>query len=158
MLLAAVVLCGFVPMIMGGQEEGDEPFIAALLRARAASDPLRLGAVSFGEITCNSRQVLAVLRTLEGRSVIGLLNTGAHRQTVTVQVPAHVAPAAGELAIVDLLSGARWREAGRDTWSPAALQGLQLTLEPFGAYCLELLPAPEPSASQAPPALGALAP
>ena len=43
MLLAGMVLCGFVPLIRSGQEQDERPFLERLLRARAASPALRYG-------------------------------------------------------------------------------------------------------------------
>ncbi|HWQ14532.1 MAG TPA: alpha-amylase family glycosyl hydrolase [Roseiflexaceae bacterium] len=142
MLLAGMVLCGFVPLIWSGQEEGEEAFIAALLGARARSPALRHGAVRCNAAPCDSPQVFSVLRTHGEDAVLGLLNVGPHRHTVTLALPLHeLALPDGDYQIVDLLRGQRWCEGGRHAWARDELHALRLTLEPFGAYGLALHPA-----------------
>ncbi len=145
LLLAGLMLCGFVPMIHCGQEQGEEPFLTDLLAARAGSAALRRGAVSYDAVTCSSQQVFTVLRQFEDDAVIGLLNVGPHRHTVTLGVPVEaLGLAEGEFHVVDILSGERWCEEGRHTWGRDALRQLRLTLEPFGAYALTLRPSASP--------------
>jgi hypothetical protein len=159
MLLAGMVLCGFVPLIWSGQEEGEEAFIAALLGARARSPALRHGTVQCNAVACDSAQVFSVLRIHEGDAVVGLLNVGPHRHTVTMAMPLHeLALPEGDYQIVDLLRGERWCEAGRRRWPRDELLALRLTLEPFGAYGLALRPAePEDPPEEAAPEMAAQA-
>jgi starch synthase (maltosyl-transferring) len=148
MLLAGLVLCGFVPMLRAGQEQGEEQFLGRLLGARAASDALRYGQVCWGGVACDAPEVLTVLRRAEGGWVVGILNVGPNRRTVRLSLPPDLELPDGEHGLLDLLSGERWSEEGRRGWSRTELRHLRLTLEPFGAYALTLVPAqPAPPAA-----------
>jgi glycosidase len=139
MLLAGMVLCGYVPMLWHGQEEGQEPFIRALLTARVASDALRVGGAHFNAVLCDYREVFTVLRDYKNERVLGLLNVGPHKRTVFLSLPALMLPE-GRYHLRDLLHDCRWEEEGRDTWTRDDLTHVALTLDAYGAYCLALEP------------------
>jgi glycosidase len=139
MLLAGMVLCGFVPLIRSGQEQDERAFIERLLSARAHSPALRYGTPRYNALPCSSARVFAVLRERAGERLIGLLNVSAHKQTLVVSVPVdqlHLGE--GDYELYDLLAGARWSEDTRRSWSREELLSLRLTLEPFAAYCFEI--------------------
>lgn len=156
MLLAGLVLSGFVPMIRAGQEQGDEKFLSRLLSARVRSEALRRGDVRYNDLACDSPHVFSVLRTSGDELVIGLLNTAPHRHAVTLHVPIfRLELPEGDYGIIDLLGGRRWCEDGRETWSHTDLVTLRLTLDPYAAYCLALQPVP-PMAAGAPTELASV--
>jgi glycosidase len=139
MLLAGMVLCGFVPLIRSGQEQDERAFIERLLSARAHSPALRYGTPRYNALPCSSARVFAVLREHAGERLIGLLNVSAHKQTLVVSVPVdQLELADGDYELFDLLGRARWSEDARRSWSREELLSLRLTLEPFAAYCFEI--------------------
>ena len=87
MLLAGMVLCGFVPLIRSGQEQAEHGFLEQLLSARAASAALRYGTPRYNALPCSSARVFSVLHDHADERLIGLLNVSAHKQTVVVSVP-----------------------------------------------------------------------
>lgn len=142
MLLAGLVLCGFVPLISAGQEDEEARFIQRLLRARAEHAVLRSGAVAYNQLPCSESQVFAVLREYAGEHVIGLLNVGPHKHTPTLSVPVDQLDLHdGEYELVDLLAQQAWVEDGQRVWRRDELLTLRLTLEPFTACCLLIRPA-----------------
>jgi hypothetical protein len=136
MLLAGMVMCGFVPLIRSGQELEERPFLERLLSARAASPALRNGTPHYNALPCSSAQVFSVLHNHAGERLIGLLNVGALKQTVAISVPVdQLGLAEGEYELYDLFGRARWVENMHCSWSRDQLLALRLTLEPFAAYC-----------------------
>jgi starch synthase (maltosyl-transferring) len=141
MLLTGMVVCGFVPMIWSGQEQGDERFVGRLLRMWEQQPALRHGASHYNAVPCDSAQVFTVLRTWEGERLLGLLNVGPHRQTITVSLPVDtLGLPEGDYALYNLLDTREWDEEGQRSWRRDELLSLRLTLEPFGAYCFALRP------------------
>lgn len=126
MLQAGLALCGFVPSLWAGQEEGEEPFLRALLALWRAEPALRRGAVNYSAARSDNPQVLAVVRSADGRRLLGLMHTGPCRATVTVEVDGEARGRPHDLLGLAPLAG----EAGAG--------GLRLELAPFSAYCLEL--------------------
>lgn len=127
MLLAGMVMCGFAPALWSGQERGEEPFLRAVLGLWRSETALRHGTTSYLAVEAEAPSVFAVLREHDGRRLLGLLNVGAHRHTLTVRLP-DLGP---QVAPRDLLGAAPLGLA-------AAPDGTRATLEPFAAYCLEL--------------------
>lgn len=127
MLQAAMALCGFVPSLWSGQEQGEEPFLRALLGLWRAEPALRRGAADFAAARCASPHVLAALREHGGRRLLCLMHSGPCPAAVDVALP-----------------GGPPRRAPRDLLAMAPLsvapagEGLRLDLAPFSAYCLEL--------------------
>src|SRR5215212_4701652 len=143
MLLAGMVLCGFVPLIRSGQEQDERAFLERLLSTRAASPALRYGTPRYNALRCSSVQVFSVLHDHAGERLIGLLNVGAHKQTVAISVPVdQLGMDEGEYELFDLFSRARWVEDTSCSWSRDQLLALPITLEPFAAYCLAVRLAP----------------
>jgi hypothetical protein len=158
MLLAGMVLCGFVPLIRSGQQLEERHFLQQLLSARAASPALRYGAPRYNALPCSSVQVFTVLYNHAGERLIGMLNVGAHKQTVAISVPVdQLGLVEGDYELFDLLGRARWVEQMRCSWSRDQLLALRLTLEPFAAYCFVVrLAAADPATPDADrPALAA---
>ena len=111
MLLAGMVLCGFVPLIRSGQELAERAFLERLLRARAASVALRYGTPRYNALPCSSARVFSVLHDHAGEQLIGLLNVSAHKQTVAISVPVdQLCLAEGEYELYDLFGCTRWVE------------------------------------------------
>jgi glycosidase len=136
MLLAGMVMCGFVPMIRSGQEREEHEFVGRLLRARACQPVLRHGTLAFNALPCSSPRVFAVLREYAGEQVVGLLNVGAQKQTVVISVPVdQLGLAEGDYELYELFSRTLWAEADRRAWRRDELLAMRLTLEPFAAYC-----------------------
>ncbi|MEO7909685.1 MAG: alpha-amylase family glycosyl hydrolase, partial [Roseiflexaceae bacterium] len=136
MLLAGMVLCGFVPLIRSGQEQDERTFLERLLSARAASPALRYGTPRYNALPCSSARVFSVLHDHASEQLIGLLNVSAHKQTLVISVPVdELALAEGEYELYELFGRARWVEDARYSWSRDQLLSLRLTLEPFAAYC-----------------------
>ncbi|NTU82197.1 MAG: alpha-amylase [Chloroflexales bacterium] len=127
MLLAGMALCGFVPSLWSGQEQGEEPFLRSLLGLWRSEPALRRGSADFTAARCDSAEVMAVLREHEGRRLLGLMHTGSRRSEVVIELPSGKRGAAPR----DLLAA-----------SPLALRvdggALRLALAPFSAYCLQL--------------------
>ena len=157
MLMAGMVLCGFVPLFGHGQDQVDGAFIGTLLRARAGFAALRQAEAVYNALPCSSPQVFAVWRSAEHKHLIGLLNVGPHKHTAVLSLPVdRLALAEGEYELYELFAEQPWAEAGQRTWSRDELLALQLTLEPFTAYCLAVRAAATPERA-APEALGTLA-
>jgi hypothetical protein len=137
MLLAGIVLCGFLPSIWAGQERDEALAIGRLLAMRRAWPVLRNGTVHCGVIPCNSAQVFTILRTDGGAHAIGLLNVSSHRQMVTLSLPIDTLNLSeGNYCLHELISGQQWVQAGQRIWQRDQLLAVNLTFEPFGAYCL----------------------
>jgi starch synthase (maltosyl-transferring) len=135
MLLAGMVLCGFVPLLRAGQEDADREFITRLLAARAASSALLHGETYYDAVAVDAPQVFSVLRRAPGEIVIGLLNTAPQRITVTLRLsPDTLGLPAGEYQLFDLL------QSTERTTVRADVTGIQLTLEPYQAAGMALQP------------------
>src|SRR5215212_5123718 len=118
MLLAGMVLCGFVPLIRSGQEQDERPFLERLLSARAASPALRYGTPRYNALPCSSARVFSVLHDHAGERLIGLLNVGAHKQSLVISVPVdQLGLAEGEYELYELFGRARWVEDAHCSWS-----------------------------------------
>lgn len=136
MLLAGMVFCGFVPMIWSGQECAEEQFVGRLLHTRETHAALRYGAVLYNAVPCNSPQVFAILRMHESEHLLGVLNVGPHRQTVSISLPVDtLGLPEGDYALYELFGTELWSEEGRRSWRRDELLAMDLTLEPFAAYC-----------------------
>jgi len=136
------VLCGFVPLIRSGQEQDERAFLGQLLSARAASPALRYGTPRYNALPCSSARVFSVLHDHAGEQLIGLLNVGAHKQTLVISVPVdQLGLAEGQYELYELFGRARWVEDAHCSWSRDQLLALRLTLEPFASYCFALRPA-----------------
>src|SRR5262249_43915883 len=143
MLLAGMVLCGFVPLIRSGQERDERVFIERLLNARARSPALRYGAPRYNALPCSSARVFTVLREHAGEQLIGLLNVGAHKQTLVISIPVdQLGLAEGAYELYELFGRVQWVEDERRSWPREDLLSLRLTLEPFAAYCFAVRAAP----------------
>ncbi len=127
MLQAGMALCGFVPSLWSGQEQGEGPFLRALLSLWRAEPALRYGQADFSSTRCDSPLVLAALREHGGRRLLALMHTGPRQIEVNVTLPEGLAPHAPQ----DLLGLAPHGVAHIGA-------GLRLQLAPFSAYCLEL--------------------
>ena len=139
MLLAGMVFCGFVPMIWAEQEHGEGAFLARLLQARERHPALRHGGVLYNAVSCDREQIFAVLRLHEAEHLLGMLNVGPHKQTITLSLPVDsLGLPDGAYALREVLSGALWVEEGQRAWNRDELLMLKLTLEPFSAYCFAL--------------------
>ncbi|MBC8161930.1 MAG: hypothetical protein H7Z42_12000, partial [Roseiflexaceae bacterium] len=135
--LAALVFCGFTPVIRCGQEDADREFIQRLLAARSAYPLLRDGAPQLNAIPCDDPQVLCVLRRHAGGVLLGLIKIGARKRTATFSLPVdQIDLPDAEFLLRDLISGQVLQEQGRLTWRRDDLLSFQLTLEPFEAYAL----------------------
>ena len=137
MMLTGMVLCGFVPLICAGQEQADGELIGRLLRARAEHAVLRYGSVGYNDLPCSSKQVFAVWRTLAAEQVLGLLNVGPHKHTVSLSLPVdQIGLPDGEYELFELFERRVWVEDGRRVWGRDDLLTLRLTLDPFASYGL----------------------
>ena len=86
--------------------------------------------------------MFSVLHDHAGERLIGLLNVGAHKQTLVISVPIdQLDLAEGEYELYDLFGRACWVEDACCSWSRDQLLALRLTLEPFAAYCFAIRPA-----------------
>lgn len=136
MLLAGLIFCGFVPSIWSGQERDEHTSIARLLALRQQYPALRKASVQYNAIPCNSAQVFTVLRMCRGEHIIGLMNIGPHKQIITLSIPVDMLGLPeGDYRLCELLSGTDWRENSHSQWRRDELLSINLTLEPFSAYC-----------------------
>lgn len=136
MLLAGMLFCGFVPMILAGQEYIEGYFISQLLYIRESYPALRRGSVQYNAVPCSNRQVFVVLRTYADEAALGVLNVGPHKHTVSLSVPVDTLGLPdGDYVLHELVSNTTWDEDGRQRWARDELLALNLTLEPFEAYC-----------------------
>jgi hypothetical protein len=151
LLLAGMILCGFVPLIRAGQEHEEGAAIGQALRARARYAALRRGRPIYNALPCSSPQVFGVLREHDGDRLLGLLNVSPHKHTVVVSVPVdRFGLADGDYELFNLLDERRWVEDGRCAWSREELLSIRLTLEPFAPYYFAVRPAvAEPEAEPA---------
>lgn len=141
MLLAGMVFCGFVPAIWSNQEQSEGRSIAELLHVRREYPVLRYGDTLYNAVWCDSPQVFAVVRVLEDVCVLGLLNVGPYKQTVTLSLPVEALNLADiNYRVRELLKNRIWTEDRYSSWRRDELRHMRLTLEPFGAYCLALEP------------------
>jgi len=137
MLLAGLIMCGFTPLIVAGQEESDPDFIRRLLRARAEHAVLRYGRVAYNSLPCSNAQVFALMREHAGEHLIGLLNVSPHKHTLALSLPVdRLDLPEGDYELLDLFTQSIWVEEGCRSWRRDELLALRLTLEPFAAYCL----------------------
>jgi hypothetical protein len=139
LILAGMIFCGFVPALWSGQEQGEERVIRALFRVWREYPVLRYGQAWYNAVQCDSAQVFAVLRSFAGVHVLGLLNFGAHKRTVTLRMPADALGLAQQhYRLRELVMDLIWSEEDQSSWERDELQHIQLTLEPFGAYCVAI--------------------
>ncbi|MCU0491552.1 MAG: alpha-amylase family glycosyl hydrolase [Chloroflexaceae bacterium] len=139
MALAGMIFCGFVPSLWMGQEQGEELVLRELLRVWHTQPVLRYGQTLYNAVTCDSPQVFAVLRRCGTGCVLGLLNVGPHKRTVTLGLPvAELGLAEGDYQFNELVSGLCWSEDGRRAWNRDELRQFKLTLDPFGSYCVAI--------------------
>jgi hypothetical protein len=150
MLLAGIVLCGFVPMLRCGQEYGEEAFLMRLLHMREQYTALRRGQVDYTRVNGDAPHLFCVLRTYEGQLLIGVLNFGPHKRAMTLQLPLDtLPPSTGYYTLVDVLNDREWVEEGRRTWQRDDFAALRLTFAPFEAYFLLVCPASHHSPADA---------
>jgi starch synthase (maltosyl-transferring) len=136
LILAAMVLSGFVPSIWVGQEHDERSTIMRLLSMRRAYDVIRCGTTSYSAVPCSSTRVFTVLRQCGGQHAIGLFNFSSHHEAVTICLPVDtLALPEGEYRLHELINGQDWQEQQRSHWQHHELLALNLTLEPFGSYC-----------------------
>lgn len=151
MLMAGMVLCGFAPLIGHDQDGVDGVFIGNLLRARADFAALRQARAIYNALPCSSPQVFAVWRSAEHEHLIGVLNVGPHKHTVVLSLPVdRLALPEGEYELYELFSRRAWAEAGQQVWARDELLALQITLEPFTAYCLAVRAVPTATSANEP--------
>ncbi|MBP1466322.1 alpha-amylase [Candidatus Chloroploca sp. M-50] len=129
MMLAGMVICGFIPSLWMGQERHDEAFVRALLKLWQAEPALRYGRALFRDVRCDRSQVMLVIREYAGRRLLGVMHTGAIPITATIELPGRWKR--GKL--VDRLGLAPF---GAPHTEAASIR--QLELAPFGVYCFEL--------------------
>lgn len=142
MLLAGIVLCGFVPLIRAGQELEETAFVGQMLQARADYPALRYGRVQYNALPCSSAQIFGVLREHEGERVLGLLNVSPHKQTVVVSLPVdRMGLPEGDYELYSVIDQAIWAEDEQQSWRRDELLSMRLTLDPFAAYCFVVRPA-----------------
>lgn len=145
MAIAGMIFCGFVPALWAGQERGEEMVLRELLRVWHESAELRYGETFYNAVACDSPHVFAVVRVLDGSSVLGLLNVGPHKRTVTLSLPVDLMNLAdGCYHLHELISDISWTEEGRETWGRDELRQFQLTLDPYGSYCVAIEAAEHP--------------
>jgi hypothetical protein len=102
----------------------------------------------YNAVSCDREQIFAVLRLHEAEQLLGVLNVGPHKQTITLSLPVDsLGLPDGAYALREVLGGALWVEEGQRAWNRDELLMLKLTLEPFSAYCFAL----EAVGNQAPP-------
>ncbi|GAB4109501.1 MAG: alpha-amylase family glycosyl hydrolase [Roseiflexaceae bacterium] len=141
MVLAGLIMCGFVPSIWSGQEHDEAHMLARLINLRHQHPILRYGQARPGAIPCRAPNIFTVLRIGEHGHAIGLLNVGPHRQSITISLPVDtLALADGEYILRDLISGLPI-EATKSVWSRDDLLNPTIIMEPFGTYCLVVEPA-----------------
>jgi len=141
MLLAGMVICGFIPALWAGQEQEQDHIFTALFQARRTHPVLRCGETLYNAVWCDSPQVFAVMRVLHKDCLLGLLNISPYKQTVTLSLPIDTLPLDNTSFLLhELLSDVCWIEDDQRSWRRSELQHLRLTLEPFRAYCLALEP------------------
>ncbi len=141
MLLVGMVMCGFIPALWSGQEQGQDHVFTALFQARRAYPVLRCGETLYNAVWCDSPQVFAVMRVLYKDCLLGLLNISPYKQTVTLSLPIDTLPLDNtSFRLHELLTDVCWIEDDQRSWRRSELQHLRLTLEPFQAYCLALEP------------------
>jgi hypothetical protein len=99
--------------------------------------------VCYNTVVCDNADVFAVVRVLGEQSLLGLLNVGPHKRTVTLGLSLEEAEA-GDYELLDVLNGEVWIEDGRRVWRRDELMALRLTLEPFSPYALLVRPAVPP--------------
>ncbi len=149
-MMAALVFCGLVPMVRFGQEQSDGPFVARLLQARAQLPALRRGELRLNTITTSLPEILAIWRRSAGQQVIGVINSGPHKRTITLGLPVEeMGLEPGYYTLDDQLGTVQLSAHPAPIWSLAELAMVSLTVEPFGAYCLLLRQVDAPTDTEA---------
>lgn len=149
MLLTGMLVCGFIPLVWSGQEQGDEGFIRQLLHTWAERPILRYGTRQYNQIQSDNPQIFTIIRRWEHERAIGLLNVGAHRITVTINIPVdslHLAE--GNYSLHQIMYDQLWIEEGRTSWTREELRSFKITLDPFTANCYLIVPAIAPQVSE----------
>jgi glycosidase len=145
-LLAGMVLCGFVPLLRGEPEQDvhNDAFVGQLLRIRAAHPTLRTGSSCHSCIACDSPDVFAILRSSPTERIIGLVNFGPHRRTLTLNIRTAPLGAPNEhYGLIDLFGG-ELLDGGQIVITPDNQGVLRVTAEPFSPYCFLVQPALAP--------------
>lgn len=146
MILMGMIICGYIPAIWFGQEHGEELVLRELLRVWHTQPVLRHGITLYNAVLCDTPQIFAVARVYTDahgtQGVIGLINVSPHRRTVTLGLAVErLGLADGSYHLREITSGVIWSERGRHLWRRDDLRQFQLTLNPFGAYCVAIEPA-----------------
>ncbi len=153
-LLASLVLCGYVPLFRSEQVRDEEHFVRQLLHARTYISALRCGRAWYNRVVSTSPDVFVVLRQAAEQVLVGVLNVGPHRRAVTLTVPVDMLQLQeAAYMLYEALSDSQWHEADQCAWTPEQLSALTLTLEPFGTYFFVMQPVQEQSEFQ-PPSVG----
>ena len=139
--LAALVFCGFTPVIRCGQEDTHLDFIQRLLIARSTQPILREGNLYLNVVLCDDPQVFCVVRSDGNTHMLGLIKIGARKRTATIRLPIEqIELGAGDYTLYDVIQRRQLHEGSRFHWNRDELLAFQLTLEPFEAYALIITP------------------
>lgn len=139
MLLAGLVLCGFIPLIWFGQEDDEGVFIRRLLHIRQEHEVLRSGLLYFNTVGCTSPHVFTVLRSNADVHVLGLLNFDSRKQAVTLQLPLermNLTPGAYYLRTI--FAANMWGEELEQQKNLEDLLPLEMILNPYDVLFLEI--------------------
>ncbi len=137
MLLAGLVLCGFIPSIWGGQEDDEGVFIRRLLQMRQEYAVLRSGGLYLNMVGCSSLHVFAVLRHDQSTHVLGLLHLDSRKQDIILHLPLDLLKLApGMYELRTIFSGSMWIERQELRLSRDELATIQVTLNPYDVLFL----------------------
>lgn len=137
MLLAGLVLCGFIPSVWGGQEDDEGGFIRGLLHMRQEYEVLRSGGLYLNAVTSNNPQVFAVLRNDQTTHILGLLHFDSRKQDITLHLPLdllNLAPGSYELRTI--FSSNQWIVRKEQRMSRDELATIKVTLNPYDVLFL----------------------
>ncbi|GIV97144.1 MAG: hypothetical protein KatS3mg057_1801 [Herpetosiphonaceae bacterium] len=141
LFLAALIACGYVPMLWYGQEQGQEPFIRRLLHLRRSSRMLREGKPFYNTVPCDVAQIFCVLRHLDQQWLLCVFNMSPHKRLATFSLPVDQLALRHEAySLHELIGGHIWEEHGRRSWHYDDLLRLAITVEPYGCYFFALIP------------------
>jgi hypothetical protein len=139
MILAGMVFCGFLPLLHGAFESGSAAVIARILRARSLCETLRTGEVLLNNVSSSHPNVFVVARRSPNQLLLGILNIGSNKHTVTLKLSKNLLPDPNaSYTMRDLLADDEQFDNPTCFQAATDLGELAIQLEPFGARCLQI--------------------
>ena len=126
-------------MMVEGAEIGMEEFYRTILALKRSIPALDRGAVDFMSVRADDPRVFAVVRTLDARTVIPVVNIADRLAPTTLAVePGALALRGDRFRVTDRFDGSVFAAPSGLTWSARELESMRVPLGAFQARFLEI--------------------